>query len=182
MGQVKRKEKPVESKPIKLNLGCGEHHWAGFINVDAHAEGADARFDISSVPYPYEENSVDEIQIIHVIEHLDPRAVLGIVKEWLRILKPGGMLVIECPSFEKVIGFCINPKTAMNPYLTKYALYGDVPLQKGADGAGQIHRWCYSLQELADLLAGCGFVNLEREPALFHIMGRDQRWLAYKPE
>lgn len=172
MGQPKKKEKLVESKPLKLNLGCGKKMFPGFENLDDRT-GTDVR------KLPYEANTVDEIQAIHLLEHIYYWDVLDTLKEWFRVLKPGGLLIVEMPCFEKVLQACLDPQKAQNPFYTKFALYGGELQTKDPRDT---HKWCYSAQEVADLLAHAGFVNLEREPALFHVQDRDQRWLAYKPQ
>jgi predicted SAM-dependent methyltransferase len=155
---------------LKLNLGCGKRIWKGFENLDDR-DGVDVRH------LPYADNEADEIQAIHLLEHLYYWDVADTLKEWLRVLKPGGRLILEMPCFEKVLHFCM--KNDPNPYMTKFALYGgEMAVSKDPRDT---HKWCYSVQEMADLLAGAGYVDLAREPALFHQVDRDMRWLAYKP-
>ena len=54
---------------LKLNLGCGNNKYDGFLNVDKFGE-PDIKWDLEKFPWPWEDNSVDEIRIIHVLEHL----------------------------------------------------------------------------------------------------------------
>jgi SAM-dependent methyltransferase len=55
------------------------------------------------VPYPFEDNSVDEIHFYHVLEHLhDPIRKL---EEIHRILKPGGVLYMRVPHFSSMGAF-----------------------------------------------------------------------------
>jgi ubiquinone/menaquinone biosynthesis C-methylase UbiE len=55
----------------------------------------DVVHDLNEFPYPWDDNSVDEIEMIHVLEHLEDwwSAFL----ECVRILKPGGTLEIRVP-------------------------------------------------------------------------------------
>lgn len=85
---------------LKLHLGCGDEYQDDYINVDFYIpedKKVDARFDILSIPYP--DNSVDEIKAFHVIEHFDFFEVQKLLKEWNRVLKPGGKLYLETPDF-----------------------------------------------------------------------------------
>jgi SAM-dependent methyltransferase len=53
--------------------------------------------DIEREPLPFETDSVDAVYCSHVLEHLDPKIVGGVLTEMYRILKPGGIAYIEVP-------------------------------------------------------------------------------------
>jgi SAM-dependent methyltransferase len=81
---------------IKLNLGCGRQLLAGYVNCDLVANlKADKHFDLEQFPYPFEDNSVDEVLMNQVLEHLTD--VIAVMKEIHRILKPGGIVDIYVP-------------------------------------------------------------------------------------
>lgn len=80
----------------KLNLGCGEVHLDGYVNVDLYC-GADMTLDLFQLPWPWESSSVDEVACHHFIEHV-PR-FRDTWRELHRILKPGGRLWIRVPHF-----------------------------------------------------------------------------------
>lgn len=83
---------------IKLNLGCGLKKISGYTNVDNRLSCApDLVHDLNISPYPFADNSVSEIIMDHVIEHLnDPLMVL---QELFRISTPGAKIFINCPHF-----------------------------------------------------------------------------------
>lgn len=89
---------------MRLNLGCGSHILPaseGWVNIDIHpGEGVDRVMSIVALDYPAE--SVDEIFARHVIEHIHPADWPGTLAEWVRMLKPGGIMVIEAPDLQKV--------------------------------------------------------------------------------
>lgn len=82
----------------RLILGSGPH-WPkhpGDVFVDIRPfENVDVVHDLNKTPWPFEENSYDEISAIHVVEHL--QSLLDFMNEAHRILKPGGSLYIETP-------------------------------------------------------------------------------------
>ena len=85
---------------LKLNLGCGEKRIPGYINVDKFGN-PDIRHNLESFPWPWKENTVSEILLIHVLEHLgkDIEIYFGIFKEIYRICKPGAKIKIVVPHF-----------------------------------------------------------------------------------
>ena len=85
---------------MKLNLGCGFNKKDGWVNVDKFdACAPDRVVDLEQIPWPFETSSVDEIQMIHVLEHLgaDPDVFLAIIKELHRVCRPGARIRIEVP-------------------------------------------------------------------------------------
>lgn len=88
--------RPAASSFRHLNLGCGRYPLAGYINIDIEpSSAADVRFDLSVFPYPLESGGFDSIIASHVLEHL-PDA-FGTMREWARLLTPGGRLTIRVP-------------------------------------------------------------------------------------
>lgn len=81
---------------MKLNVGCGKDIKTGWINCDfKQGPGVDRVFDVSQVPIPFEDNSVDEILVCHVLEHIQNWEM--VVLEFHRVLKPGGVLTVRVP-------------------------------------------------------------------------------------
>ncbi len=85
---------------LKLNLGCGEKRIPGYINVDKFGR-PDVNHDLESFPWPWETNSVSDILLIHVLEHLgkDVEIYFGIFKEMYRICNHGAKIKIIVPHF-----------------------------------------------------------------------------------
>jgi len=83
---------------VKLNLGCGENKKDGFINVDKFGN-PDVKHDLEVFPWPWDDDSVDEILMNHILEHLGEttEVFLGIMKEMYRICKAGAKIMINCP-------------------------------------------------------------------------------------
>lgn len=89
---------------MRLNLGCGSQAEDGWINVDwLEIPGVDVVHNLLLFPYPFEDESANEIKAVDVLEHLPnytpDNLATGVefVKECHRILKPGGTLIIQVP-------------------------------------------------------------------------------------
>jgi hypothetical protein len=83
---------------LKLNLGCGLKKLDGFVNVDKHGE-PDLRHDLEVFPWPWADSSVDQVRLIHVLEHLgrDPDVFIGVMKELYRVCRGGAEVHIVVP-------------------------------------------------------------------------------------
>ena len=53
-------------------------------------------------PLPFEDNTFDLVYASHVLEHIPWYKVEEVVKEWVRILKPGGVLEVWVPDGLKI--------------------------------------------------------------------------------
>ena len=78
---------------MRLNLGSNNRRVEGFISVDI-APPADQIVDLSQ-PWPWPDNSVDEVLAFSVFEHLPDK--LHTMNELWRVLKPGGIAQLQLP-------------------------------------------------------------------------------------
>jgi hypothetical protein len=85
---------------LRLNLGCGMNHLQGYVNVDRFG-APDVRHDLETFPWPWADDSVAEILLIHVLEHLgqDPNVFLEIFQEMYRVCRGGATVRIVVPHF-----------------------------------------------------------------------------------
>ena len=86
---------------MKLNLGCGKNYIDGWGNVDFYDDSkCDITHDLEEFPWPWEDNSVSEIRIIHTLEHLgaDWRVYIKILQEMYRICEDDATIEVHVPS------------------------------------------------------------------------------------
>jgi len=87
---------------IKLHLGCGHIRLPGYVNIDIMAaKAADLIADLRCLPYG--DASVDLVYSCAAIEHFGRREWVDVLREWARVLKPGGMLRLSTADFEAAI-------------------------------------------------------------------------------
>ena len=87
---------PLKNKFSKLNLGCGEDYKSGWINLDFRNNvNADVKDDLNKFPYPFKENSFDEILLKMILEHLDNP--INVLKEVIRISKNNARITVIVP-------------------------------------------------------------------------------------
>jgi len=103
---------PKDSKPFQIqghvkgtkkivDLGCGESHLEDpegkVIRVDGREDvKPDYRCDLRSLPFDNDE--FDIVHSSHTLEHFGRDEVEEVLKEWIRILKPGGEFRVVVPN------------------------------------------------------------------------------------
>lgn len=173
---------------MRVNFGCGRRVLDGWFNVDAvlspraprapellHAvtfkrDGAIAN------PLPLADGCADELQALHVVEHVCAWEAPALVGEWRRLLKSGGQLILELPDIEKAAQ---NLLRGRGDQWCMWPFYGD-PSHRDP---WMTHRWGYTPVTIMDLVAECGFVEIKVLPPQTHgpRPDRDMRVEARKP-
>lgn len=92
------------SRVKKLAL-MGSPKWDGLVTVDFNADHKpDCIHDLNVFPYPFEDNSAEEIHAYEVVEHLgqqgDFKSFFAFWSEIWRILKPGGVFLGTSPNHD----------------------------------------------------------------------------------
>ena len=83
---------------MKLDFGCGKNKREGFEGVDSRPfEGVDHVVDLTTTPWPWENESVDEAHASHFVEHLTATQRIDFVNELYRVLKPGASCSVIVP-------------------------------------------------------------------------------------
>ena len=83
----------------KLNIGCGKDYRKGYINLDIDKNvKSDVTHNLEKFPYPFKDDSLDEIFMKHVLEHLND--TVKTMKELKRIIKKEGIIKIEVPYYK----------------------------------------------------------------------------------
>jgi SAM-dependent methyltransferase len=122
MAKRKAKALPVQ-EVLRLDLGCGKNPREGFEGVDSidfgqkyvmglatfvHSPGlqidplTDKPYKVTSLGYaqwPWADNSVEEANCSHFIEHLTASERIHFVNELYRVLKPGAKCSVVVPAW-----------------------------------------------------------------------------------
>ncbi len=87
---------------MKLHLGCGRRHIPGFVHIDVvDFPHIDHQCSVDSLPF-LPSGSVDLVYNCHVLEHFKRREVPRVLREWHRVLRPGGVLRTSVPDFAQM--------------------------------------------------------------------------------
>lgn len=170
---------------VALNLGCGDKILPGYLNVDVAPARAgqtpDVICDIRKL-HPFPDRCADEVLAVHVVEHIWRWEVVEVLREWTRVLKPGGRMILECPNLLSACASVLEHPEQTGPgpegQRGMWVLYGDPAWRDPL----MCHRWGYTPQSLAAVMMEAGLVNVRQEPAQFKLREpRDMRVVGDKP-
>ena len=136
---------------MKLNIGSSSCHLDGWINLEydeaywrpnkfsgerlsskATRDMPDVFGDAKNLKM-YQNETFDEVRSSHVLEHIPQANTVATLREWFRVLKPGGTVRVIVPDLAFVIDKWINKeenKKWWDVYLNDPGLYCESELKK----------------------------------------------------
>jgi len=120
--------KPLQTRhpqPVALDIGCGRGEWLELLTEEGfdargvdpdqgmlaacealglNAQLGDAIETLNILPDEY----VSVVSAFHVVEHINFNTLMTMLKQALRVLVPGGMLILETPNTENLIVGTLN--------------------------------------------------------------------------
>jgi hypothetical protein len=83
--------------PLRIDLGCGTQKQDGFLGCDRRQfDGVDVVMELTG-RWPWDDSTVDEARMSHVLEHFTGPQRVHIFNELYRVLKPGAAAMIITP-------------------------------------------------------------------------------------
>lgn len=162
---------------LRLNLGCGRHTLDGWVNVDAApspraSRAPDILCDVTkTIPLPDE--CAIEVMAIHLFEHIYRWQCDDTIDEWRRLLRPGGLLVLEMPDLYKACRNILENRAGKSheDQLGMWALYGD---PREGDPL-MVHRWNWTFSTISPFLSQHGFTDIKEDVTQWHKVGKNVR-------
>lgn len=137
--------------PTRLHLGCGPRYLPGWYHIDAlaypHVDRVARVENLSFV----EDGSVEIVYACHVLEHFGRHQYADVLREWRRVLAPGGILRLAVPDFAAVARLYVAGD-----------LPGGIEAIRGLVSGGQkdehdYHRMIFDKASLSAALKDAGF-------------------------
>lgn len=138
----------TEAAPVRLNLGAGDSPIPGYDNSWDLKQGKKA------FPLELPDNSVDEIRASHIFEHIGHHFSEKVLTQWVRVLKPGGLLKLAVPDLEIIA----------SKYLSGEPGQYQGWLCGGQMDASDVHLSQYDWDSLSAMMRRCGLVGLHKWP------------------
>lgn len=143
----------------KIHLGCWHRYIPGFIHVDlCDMPHIDYKTSIDKLSF-LEDEAASLIYCSHAFEYFDRKQANEVLKEWHRVLKPGGVLRLAVPDFESLIK--VYRKTGdLNKLLGP--IFGKMEITTSGGSDTIYHKTVYDEKSLSVLLQENGFHNPKR--------------------
>jgi predicted SAM-dependent methyltransferase len=145
---------------LALNIGTGGVDLGGWLNLDESKPG-DLLAHVP--PIPLKSQSVDEVMLSHVVEHMPSADGALLLAECRRILCPGGSIYIIVPDMATVF-WAWRARQITTESLNDFHIYSYCQESP--------HRWCYDWRSIRDLVTDAGYLDVQRlnrfrDPRLF---------------
>lgn len=175
-----------------LDIGPGDFPAEGFETLDA-APGPNVTHVGRAEKPPFPDNTFDIVHSSHTIEHIQWFEAEKTLAQWVRILKPGGVLEVwtvnayaimkEMVALEET-GVWRGPNplwkqnlTAGDPWLWGTGRMLNYP-KSGRHGDLWMHRSLWSPRSLGDAMDRCGLKEI-RPLRKDEIRGKDHKWINF---
>lgn len=178
---------------IVLNVGCGYPARQGLHPAFQGPDWRELRVDIDPAVNPdiicsmtdmrpIDSGSVDAIWSSHNLEHLQRHEVPTALAEFIRVLRPGGQMLLTLPDLQKIAELVMNDgledeaySSPAGPITPLDMIYGHTPsLARG--NHYMAHKTGFTVRTLKNLLVAAGFAGVTLQREGFALWAR-----AYKP-
>lgn len=85
---------------LRINMGCGSAHRQGYLNVDIDPGcNPDRIMDMQDFPWAFDDNSVEELVLVHVLEHVGQTTddFRSVIQEMHRVMQHDGRVHVVVP-------------------------------------------------------------------------------------
>lgn len=144
----------------RIEVGGGPFPQKGYIHVDIDPRARHLEAFAPAWKLPFPDGWAEEILAIHSLEHVHPRMLLPTLREWHRVLGPGGRVRIHVPNtrelLESFLGSPVDEKwRTMGAMLGMYCHPG----VRGPDGleVSSDHQLMFDWELLSWALESAGF-------------------------
>jgi len=160
---------------LKLQIGSGPNLLMGWLNTDIRlglrSGGGSYVFLDATKRLPFQDETFDYVFCEHLIEHMGYGEARGMLRECLRVLKPGGKIRISTPDMRFLMELYNPEKTelqkryiirAVSKSLPEIGIHEDVFVINNFFRAWG-HEFIYDYKVLKGTLESAGFVGVERQ-------------------
>ena len=145
----------MKKRQVKIHIGAGNRDFGeGWYNIDGANFPHIHSHDITKLDF--EDDSVDLIYASHVLPYFDREEVVPVLKEWKRVLKPGGVLRLAVTNFQVIAGLYSNGKYPLKNFLGP--MFGKWKIGKKY----VYHKTTYDCADLMELLSSVGMKSIRR--------------------
>ena len=152
----------LPARGLQLHLGSGTVRLDGWVNIDLETPESDVHLDITR-GLPFADGAARLIYHEHVMEHITLEQGVFCLKDWFRLLEPGGVLRIATPDLEYVAErYAGDWKDQAWLRLPEYAFIRTRAEMFNVSMRWWGHQYLYDGEELERRLRDAGFTTIRR--------------------
>jgi len=163
-----RRARRFPTRSLKLHLGCGTVRLDGWVNIDLPARARaletppDLRWDVRR-RLPFGDGAARLVYHEHLMEHLTVDEGTRGLRDWLRVLEPGGVLRIATPDLEYLVDrYRAGWRDQAWLRQPEYAFIGTRAEMLNVAFRWWDHRYLYDGEELERRMREAGFGTIRR--------------------
>lgn len=175
--------------PNRLHVGCGMNVLDGWLNCDLVPVSDDIVALDATRPLPFADGTFDHVFSEHMIEHVAYRHGVALLRECMRVLRPGGRLRVATPDMAFVVGLYGQERSELQDAYVRWSketFLGDVPAGDDVFVINNFvrdwgHTFVYDERVLRDAMERAGFRDVVRrevgesdDPALRGLESEDR--------
>ena len=146
---------------MRLNVGCWNRVFPGedWVNLDI-TPTANTNMIADGARLPFRDGSVEEVFASDILEHFSWKRSLDVLREWHRVLRPGGVLKVKTPNLRSLAD---HLTTAVDLAQTRFLVrkvYG------GQEQGGDFHYAGFTPETLEAYLRAAGFTGIKIRPEM----------------
>ena len=146
-----------------LNVGCGPFPKPEFINLDySWHPSIDICWDITKKPYPLESDSLEGIYTEHCVEHIPFESLKKNLREFYRMLKPGGRLRLVTPDGEIYLDIYQRRKNGSKELMPYEEGYISPMARINGIFRNHGHLFIYDFETMRKLMEEVGFKSIKK--------------------
>ena len=182
----------IKSNKKKLHLGCGDNNIKNFINTDTINRVGEYHVNIC-LKLPFKNDSLEVIYSSHLVEHIYRKEFIKHIKECLRVLKPGGKVIIPTPGLKELVTIMYSYSPDKKLLTDSFQQYFNDKITGSSMMNGCMHllfghKYLYDADELRQILTEAGFKNITKRKNSFitsdidlnnHLVNESVEWGLY---
>lgn len=143
----------LQTTSFKVEIGAGDHPLPGYLHLDVrplpHIE-----FVADAKELPFDDNIVDQLAAYNILEHFARKDVVPVLKEWHRVLRPGGFIEIFGPNLHGYMKAYVEGRDGWDFNRFEIWVYGHEDYEEN------FHKVGFSVDSLTQLLLESGFATV----------------------
>ncbi len=140
-------------KPIKYDLGGVHKSRDGWQSVNLGSVNCDIQADILDLDSFCQDGTVDEFALVHTLEHVPIHLYSQFLRDMLRKLKPGGMVMVQQTDAPEIMRMWTRGELSFRAM--RCCLF--TPADRIKQNRYQQHMNCWGARELIRDFNACGY-------------------------